>query len=302
MICCAEFITDTGFEDDFLRDSCIRCFVCVNPPVPLVTHSRKGDAVAIFNVIFGSEANGLPEALQFESLVRDPLFVDLNDVVAVSPTAFYVTSISGVPHGSQLMRLVETFGRRAWSFVVYCKRQGGVYSCKKAADNLQSPNGINLSPDKQTVYVANSIGMSLLVFDREENDNLTLRETVYIGSGMDNIEVDPTTGDLFIGSHQSLLHFLRHAADFVTPAPSQVLRIQPRPAAKRGLLGGRTWVTSELFMSDGADLPASSVATFLPSSPSSTTGRLLIGSVFSEGILVCELDLEKDERPYLPAH
>src|SRR5690606_17778360 len=119
-----------------------------------------------------------------------------------------------------------------------------------ALANLVFPNGINVSPDGRTLYVATVTRRSLLVYDRDpESERLALREEVAIGSGGDNIEIDER-GDVWIGAHPKLLRVQAHAGDSTALSPSQVLRLW------RGADG--TYQVEEVYLDDGAQLSGSS--------------------------------------------
>jgi len=76
---------------------------------------------------------------------------------------------------------------------------------RKVAEAPSYANGINISPDRQTVYVAATVGKKIYVYDRDRNaGDLTLRRTIDTGTGVDNIEIDQN-GNLGIGCHPKLL-------------------------------------------------------------------------------------------------
>jgi len=147
----------------------------------------------------------------------------------------------------------------------------GVGGFSTAIGGLVFPNGINVSHDGRMVYVAGTTDRAVHVYDRDPaSDALTFRDDIPIHSGGDNIEVDDA-GELWIGAHPKLLAMARYAADPSAVVPAQVLRISA---------DGKT--VEEVFLNDGQPLAAASVAAH-------RGDRLLIGQIFGNGFLDCQL-------------
>jgi arylesterase/paraoxonase len=144
----------------------------------------------------------------------------------------------------------------------------------EAAEGLGYANGINISPDGRTVYVCAVTERSLHVYDRNPATNaLAHRIKIKLGTGVDNVEVDPE-GGLWIGAHPKLLSFVKHSEDPAALSPSQVLHLSPRAD------GG--FEIEEVYLNRGEELSASSVAAVRAS-------RLLIGGVFDPKFLDCRM-------------
>jgi len=206
--------------------------------------------------------------LSHRQTLSDPLLVSPNDLVAVGRDRLYVTNDHANPPG--FSRQLEDYLRRSISTVVYYDGERFV----EAASGFRYPNGVNVSGDGETLYVASTTGGSVFVF-RIDPDSKTLEETgtIEIGTGVDNIEVDPE-GSLWIGAHPKLLTFVRHTGDASRFAPSQVIRIDdPATDAPR---------VKEVLLSLGEDLSGSSVAAV-------RGDRLLVGSVMDDGLLDCRI-------------
>ena len=206
--------------------------------------------------------------LLHRATLTDPRLVAPNDLVAVGIDRFYLTNTHAHPPG--VRQTLETYLQlRGGNVLAY-----GPGGFRVAVDRLIFPNGINVSPDGRTVYVATVTAFSVLVFDRDpRTDALSLRDEIPLGSGGDNIEVDPQ-GNLWIGSHPKLLTMAKHAADPSVPAPAQVLRI-----------AAGTKKVDEVYLSAGQPLAAASVG-------ARYGNRLLIGQIFGRGFLDCEMSGE----------
>lgn len=205
-------------------------------------------------------------ALVHRQTHADPALISPNDVVAVDHERFYVTNDHGSSPGT--MRQLEDYLRLPWANVVYF--DGGLFA--EAAEGLSYANGINVSADGTELYVAEVSRKRIRVYQRDPASGaLTLQQTLDVGFGADNIEIDPATGDLWVGGHPRLLTFVRHAADADVNSPSQVVRVQP---------GNFGYQVSTEFVDTGELISGASVGAW-------RDGRLLIGSVFEDHILNC---------------
>jgi arylesterase/paraoxonase len=232
----------------------------INHPAPGT--GRPAHTVEVFEL----EAGALRHR---ESLADPELLVMPNDLVAVGPDRFYLTNTHRNPPGRA--QTVETLLRRPGANVLYY--DGARF--RVAIPDLVYPNGINLSRDGRALYVATVTPRRLLVFERDpETETLSLRDEVFAGSGLDNIEVD-ADGHLWIGAHPKLLAVTAHRDDASQPAPSQVLRVSPRPDG--------SYDVDEIYLNAGDEIAAASVAARLGQ-------RLVIGQIFGDGILDCVMD------------
>jgi arylesterase/paraoxonase len=208
------------------------------------------------------------ETLKLRQTLTDPSLVSPNDLAAIGPDQCYVTNDHR--HVTGMARLIEEYGRRRLANAVFY--DGKRFS--EAVSGIGYANGINLSRDGRTLYLAATTERSLHVYDRNPDTNqLTLREKLPLQTGVDNIEIDQE-GGLWIGAHPKLLSFVKHAQDPSLISPSQVLRLT--------FLAGGGYVVEEVFADRGEALSASSVAAVLGQ-------RMLIGAVFDPKILDCHI-------------
>ena len=208
-----------------------------------------------------------PTRLTHRATLADPALVSPNDLVAVTPTQVYVTNDHRHPAGP--MRTVEEYLRRPWTNVVLWDG----HAFREAAGGIQLANGINVSPDGRTLYVASAIGQDVRVYDRDAATGaLTLRGEIPLGSGPDNIEVD-ADGTLWIGAHPKLVTIVRYMSGAVAQAPSQVLHVVPTRD------GGEV---QEVYLNAGEQLSGASVAAVRGK-------RLLIGPIADSKFLDCTM-------------
>jgi len=225
-----------------------------------VNHRRDGHFVEIF------EEKG--DKLIHRESISGTLMHSPNDVVPTGPRTFYVTNDHG--NTTEFGRMIEEYLQLAKGFVLYYNGD----SFQVVAKGLAYANGINLSPDGKLLYVAATVGQEVLVYEREkETGKLTPRDTISLGTGPDNIDVDEN-GDLWIGCHPKLLTFVKYSKDPEQLSPSHVIKVV---VAKSG-----EYNVEEIFLSNGENLSGSSVAAVFEDT-------LLIGSVFDKAFLRCRL-------------
>ncbi len=224
----------------------------------VISHPASGHQVLIYNVAEDG-------ALAHLRTVTDPALRSPNDLVAVGPEQFYATN--DVRFGDTWMGFTEAFlGLPLGSIAYFDGTEGRI-----AAGGLAYANGIATDPGGETLYASALIGRSVHVFERErETGALTRTRRISVPLGLDNIEIAPT-GDLVIGGHPDIFAFLDHQSDPETPAPSQVVRVDPDSGEHE-----------TIFYSDGEAISASSVGAV-------HDGRLVGGAVFDAHVLVCPI-------------
>ncbi len=226
----------------------------------VVNHRLDGHFVEIFDY--------RQHKLVHRQSVSGALMHSPNDVIPVGRGAFYVTN----DHGSAtaLGRMAEEYLQLARSYVLYY--DGDTF--RKVAEGLAYANGINISPDGRTVYVAATVGQKIYVYDRNvDTGDLNLRETIAAGTGVDNIEINQN-GDLWVGCHPRLLTFVKYSKDPEMLSPSQAIKVAQTSTG--------AYEVKEIYLDNGRPLSGSSVAAVYKD-------ILLIGSVFDERFLFCRM-------------
>jgi arylesterase/paraoxonase len=192
-----------------------------------------------------------------------------NDIVAVGPRSFYVTN--DVEAGRQsLLGKLQFLARMRAGKVYYFD---GV-SMRVAAEGLRFANGIAINSRGTRVYVAETAGPALRVFDRDADSGmLTLAKVERLPASPDNITMS-WDGAVWIGAQPKPLAapLVRRNPRFV--APSLVLRY----VDEEGVAAPMT----EVFSNRGEAISTSTVAAVAGS-------RLLIGALLDDKYLICEL-------------
>jgi arylesterase / paraoxonase len=233
-----------------------------------VNHANGVHTIELFDVAEDS-------ILAHRATVQDDLLISPNDVQPVGHDAFYATNDHGA--SSDLHKLFEDVMLLDHANLVYF--DGAAMSV--AATDLSFANGVNVSPDGSTVYVAETVDMALRIYNRDVTSGaLEPVDFVALGSGLDNVDVSPD-GTILIGAHPKLMDFLAHANDPLNLSPSQVVRLVPRAG------GGGTADT--VYLNLGDELSGSSVA-------ASYGDIMLVAGVFEPKILACAIPPEQAAR------
>ncbi|XP_077986872.1 serum paraoxonase/arylesterase 1-like [Glandiceps talaboti] len=194
----------------------------------------------------------------------------VNDVLAVAPESFYYTNDAYFK--SAIGKQLEVFSNVAWGTIGFYDGEDRI-----VISGCQFANGINHSPDGRYVYVSSPIQEQIMVFERRKDNSLQEIQRINVYTGVDNIEVDKQTGDLWIGCHPVIHMMFSHGQNVSNKAGTQVLRIHfnsnNEPYSRTNI--------REVFMDDGSLISGSSVASFYGN-------KLLIGTVFDK-MALCEI-------------
>ncbi|XP_028327066.1 serum paraoxonase/arylesterase 2-like [Gouania willdenowi] len=245
-----------------------------NPHGISVYINPSDDTVHLF-VVSHPEGKSQVEIFQFVEddlslvhlkTIKHELLYSVNDIVAVGLEHFYATNDHYFTN-EFLKTTVELFLAQPLTNVVYYSPE----EVKVVSEGYYGANGINISPDNRHVYVADVFDHKVHVLKKNEDNSLASLKSVDVGSLVDNIEVDPDTGDLWLGCHPNAWKlFMFNPED---PPGSEVIRIQNIHSDEP--------VVTQVYEDDGHVIMGSSVA-------APYGGKLLIGSVFHKA-LCCDL-------------
>ncbi|XP_044063538.1 serum paraoxonase/arylesterase 2-like [Siniperca chuatsi] len=198
--------------------------------------------------------------------IKHELLYSVNDIVAVGVDSFYATNDRYFTY-EILKVLVEPLLAQPWTNVVYYS-PGEV---KIVSEGYYFANGINISPDKRHLYVVDPFDHNVHVLERKEDNALVSVKSVAVGSLCDNVEVDPETGDLWLGCHPNGWKAVMF--DPKDPLGSEVIHIQN--------IHSDPPVVTQVYADNGHVIMGSSVA-------ATYGGKLLIGTMFHKAIC-CDL-------------
>ncbi|XP_013835161.1 serum paraoxonase/arylesterase 2 isoform X1 [Sus scrofa] len=121
------------------------------------------------------------------------------------------------------------------------------------------------------IYVADILAHEIHVLEKQPNMNLTQLKVLELDTLVDNISIDPSSGDILVGCHPNGQKLFVY--DPNNPPSSEVLRIQ-------NILSEKPTVTT-VYANNGSILQGSSVASLYDR-------KLLIGTLYHRA-LYCEL-------------
>ena len=223
----------------------------------VINHGGGKHAVEIFDLT--------PEGLVHRETIESEALVSPNDLVAVGPRSFYVTNDRGTRPGP--MRLAETYLRLRLTNVHYFDGEKFIESLS----GIGGANGINVSADGATLYLAASFEQKLYIYDRDKKTgSLTKQAGVALEGRPDNIErLDD--GSLLVAIHSKALALRDHWNDPEALSPSHLVRV------KRGEAG---YTAQTIYLNEGEAISAATVG-------AAYKGRLVIGSIFEPKFLDC---------------
>lgn len=238
----------------------------------VVNHRSDAQAIEIFD--FERETHSL---IHRRSVV-DALIWSPNNLHAVGPDSFYVTNDNFFHFDNTLLRVLHTFLLNKW---LHCNIV--FFDGFKAIEAIGGvhPNGINMDKDERFVFTSALYENGIAVFRRRQDNTLEASQLIKVGSIVDNINVDPVTGDLWVAALPRVLEFSAHSQNLSHLSPSQVLTVQLGEPSTSGE-AFPDYKIREVYMNDGQELSGCTTALVYKD-------RLLMGAVFSN-MLYCEMN------------
>ena len=112
-------------------------------------------------------------------------------------------------------------------------------------------------------------------------NSVFLQQTIPVGSFIDNINLDPVTGNFWVAGMPRLIDFIEHnQKNLSLPSPSQVFTLNLGKPSSSGE-AFPDYEVREVYMNDGKEVTGSSSSIFYKD-------HLLIGSVFGN-MVYCEV-------------
>jgi len=262
-----------------------------------VNHAEDYSGVEIFRINYGTSAADT-QLSHVHTVTSDtfPGFHSINDVVEGKQQGeLYVTqwlAFGNPPRGKKnpasvmdrikaAALLPVALAGIALTTVHRCEWiEGGANKCQRASSiNLQMANGITTSTDRSQVFVADLLAKAVFVFNATSRltEPLELVDKIDVVAAPDNLEYDPPTGQLILGSIPLLWVPVQNDGkphDQHAPVPGTAMVGWPTPS------GG--WEVSTALAHDGTKLSQVSAASFYGST-------LWLGSPHSPGVLKCTL-------------
>jgi arylesterase/paraoxonase len=204
--------------------------------------------------------------------IRDSLLWSPSAIVAVGPRQFYVVNPLGFKSSFDdgKGKLGKNL-RGNQSTVVYYDGE----KMKIVASHLRLADGIALSPDGHTAYVAESAAGRIAIFDRDTaTGELKRTGQIRVPGSPHNITVD-AQGVLWVSAHPHAMPFMEFLQDpdDRDRAPTRILKVTPAAAPDKQV--------EAIYVNDGKELSAGTVV-----APRSG-GRFVAGSRTDRKLLMC---------------
>ncbi|XP_004632934.2 serum paraoxonase/lactonase 3 [Octodon degus] len=249
-----------GFDKALFNPHGISTFIKEDGTVYLyvVNHPHMESTVEIFK--FEEQQRSLIHL----KTIKHELLKSLNDIVVVGPEQFYATRDR---YFTNYFMILEQFLDLHWTYVVFYSPS----EVKVVAKGFSCANGITISLDRKYIYVADVADKNIHVMEKHENWDLTQLKVIQLGTLVDNLSVDPTTGDILAGCHPNAMKLLNYNPE--DPPGSEVVRIENALSDEQRV--------STVYANNGSVLQGSSVASIYDR-------KMLIGTVFHRA-LYCAL-------------
>jgi hypothetical protein len=228
----------------------------------VVNHlSPEKHEVVVFNILDNGE-------LKLRRRITYPEMISPNDLVVVDKDQFYVSNDHGSSLTTKMAMLEDYLGLPLSSVSYFDGVQGHI-----VIPGLRFANGLALSEDKKTLYVAETTAGRIARFKQGETRlDWVQEETLDVDLGVDNFEWDGQ-GNLLNAGHPKLFAFKAHQKDPQADSPSQVIRIN---------VNTRPMSYETVYLNDGSALSGASGA-------AQWQNTMLIGSVFEPHFLRCRI-------------
>jgi hypothetical protein len=256
-----------------------------------ISHNGEFSSVDIFQIQYRQECLSLPWSctpltLTFIHSITSPSFPNagINDVIEASGDEVYVTQFrpfsaavqgdlnpSSVQEKIQVMSIIpiSLIGLRMTT-VLHCRWNETEDMCTAATEErFIGANGITISPDGSTVYVNDPADKAIAIMARnKDSGKLSKTSSINLPVAVDNIEYEDQSGEIILGTIPDLKAAIRKVE---VPGGMAILRKK-----------GSEWEWTSILEHDGLKLSQISSASRLGN-------RVVLGSPFSEGVLLCSL-------------
>lgn len=201
--------------------------------------------------------------LIMREVFRDPRLTSPNDVVATGPRSFYVSNDTAAGSKSLRGKVDFLLGLRTGDVLHY---DGNSWS--EVVDGLAFPNGLALTEDGETLYIAEMRAKKLLTYERNpETDAISRDDALRLQAFPDNVSVD-ASGRVLIGAMPQPLSVTAYDEGLRDTAASSLLEVHS------------DGIVETVFQDPGEVLSAATVGV-------RTGNKLLIGSRAADRFLMC---------------
>lgn len=236
--------------------------------VYLIVHKKdEDDSVHIYDWSNAQQTLTLAKKIAFKS-VRS-----LNGITALSGDRFFASQDLKMAPGffQEIEKALRLPLGKVWFY------DGESAAPSVAREDILYPNGLAVSPDEKTLYLASMTGKSLIVYDlaftAAKRAELKWQGEWPLKTAPDNLKWDEDS--LLIGTHRKLITLLLHSHDAKRfRAPSQLIRVKGLPEKAE---------IEELYATSGGGVEAVASGVVLKNSQK----HIIMGGIWSVGMLDC---------------
>ncbi|CAG8638074.1 15819_t:CDS:2 [Gigaspora rosea] len=240
----------------------------------VINHKRTGSVVELFKHKINSFE--LYHLKTFKhALIRNP-----NNVVPMSKDEFYITN--DLYCQTHWKRLFEILTLRGWGNVVF--HSSKTNTTEIVVDGLIYANGINVNWDYSRIFVGTIGTGELLIYERKPDNKLKLLDAIKIEYPIDNVNVDPVTGEIYLAAVNNLLKTFRYLTGSKdVKSAFSAIKVSNNTGDDR--FYGIKYSKKILFEDDGTFFGMISVA-----AGDSVRNVMFFGSPLTPGVVRCEMN------------
>ncbi|CAG8488401.1 2676_t:CDS:2 [Dentiscutata heterogama] len=239
----------------------------------IINHKRTGSVIELFKHKINSFE------LHHLKTFKHKLIYNPNNVAPVSKDEFYITN--DYYYQTHWKRLVESLTLRKWGNVVF--HSSKTNTTEIVVDGLAYANGINVNWDYSRIYVGTIGTGELLIYERKPDNKLKLLEAIKIEHPIDNVNVDPVTGEIYLAAIYNMLDAYLSLIGKDTKPAFSIFKVSNNTGEDR--FYGIKYSKEKIFEDDGTLLRMVSVA-----AGDSVRKVVFFGSPHNPGVVRCELD------------
>ncbi|XP_029088991.1 serum paraoxonase/lactonase 3 isoform X2 [Monodon monoceros] len=206
-----------GFDKASFNPHGISTFIDKDQIVYLyvVNHPHMESTVEIFK--FEEQQRSLVHL----KTIKHELLKSVNDIVVLGAEQFYATRDHYFTNF--FLVLLEMVMDLRWTYILFYSPR----EVKVVAKGFISANGITISPDKKYIYVADVLDKNIHVMKKHDNWDLTQLKVIQLGTLVDNLTVDPDTGDILAGCHPNAIKLLMYNTEDSPGSEQGLNKCQP---------------------------------------------------------------------------
>ncbi|CAG8686731.1 14625_t:CDS:2, partial [Cetraspora pellucida] len=239
----------------------------------IINHKRSGSVIELFR----HKINTFE--LYYLKTFKHDLIYNPNNIAPVSREEFYVTN--DLYCQSYWMMLFEILTRRRWSNVVF--HSSKTNTTEMVVDGLIFANGINVNWDYSRVFIGTIGTGELLIYERNPDNKLKLLNVIDVEHPIDNVNVDPVTGEIYLAVAHNLVEMGLYLSGLVKSKKPSFGVIKISNNTEEDKFDGIKYVKEKIFEDDGALFHTVSVV-----AGDSSREVMLLGSPFAEGVVRCD--------------